>query len=57
MVDARLLDILICPKCKSEKLELKPADQVIVCTDCGQVYRIIQEIPVMIPDDPQPEKK
>jgi len=56
MVDARLLDILICPKCKSEKLELNPADQVIVCTDCGQIYRIIQEIPVMIPDDSQPGK-
>lgn len=48
MVSQKLLDLLICPKCKSEHLSYQPEKSEIVCKDCGQVYRVEDDIPVMI---------
>lgn len=54
-----MLDILACPIDKHYPLELfevNTEDEVIVdgamfCTECGRFYPIIDEIPVMLPDD------
>ena len=48
-----LKDILACPKCKGE-LEFREAEQQIVCQACKLVYRIEDDIPVMLIDEAKP---
>jgi len=48
-----LKDILACPKCKGE-LEFREAEQKIVCKTCKLVYRIEDDIPVMLVDEAKP---
>jgi len=53
------LDILACPIDKHYPLELFElqtegdliVDGVLVCSECNRYYPIIDEIPVMLPDD------
>ncbi len=54
----RLMDILACPICKSHPLELlvfvekeEIEEGVLLCSDCGRWYPIIEMIPHMLPDD------
>jgi len=59
VVQRKLLDILACPIDKHyplELLEFTTRDQLIVdgvllCHECGRYYPIIDEIPVMLPDN------
>lgn len=54
----KLLDILACPIDKHYPLELLEfttkdqliVDGVLICSECGRYYPIIDEIPVMLPD-------
>jgi len=48
-----LKDILACPKCKGE-LEFREAENRIVCHHCKLVYRIEDDIPVMLIDEARP---
>jgi hypothetical protein len=52
MIDKELLEILACPKCKSE-VRLDEGAQRIVCTSpsCGLRYPIRDDIPVMLIDE------
>ncbi len=45
MIDKKLLEILACPKCRSE-VELK--EEKIVCTKCGLKFPIKGGIPIML---------
>lgn len=56
----KLLDILACPIDKHYPLELVElglrgsdviVDGVLVCPECGRYYPIMEEIPVMLPDN------
>jgi uncharacterized protein len=55
----KMLDILACPIDKHYPLELFEVntegdlivDGAMFCTQCGRFYPIIDEIPVMLPDD------
>ena len=55
----KLLDILACPIDKHYPLELFEVksegdlivDGALTCTQCGRYYPIIDEIPVMLPDE------
>jgi uncharacterized protein YbaR (Trm112 family) len=55
----KLLDILACPIDKHYPLDLMEfntrdeiiIDGVLLCTECRRYYPIIDEIPVMLPDD------
>jgi hypothetical protein len=49
-IDAELLSILACPKCKG-KLELNTEATGIVCPSCRLVYPIRDDIPVMLIDE------
>lgn len=49
-VDERLLEILVCPDCRSE-VEYKDRRKVIVCTGCGLQYPVKDGIPVMLVDE------
>jgi hypothetical protein len=52
MIDKELLEILACPKCKSE-VRLDESAQRIICTlpTCGLRYPIRDGIPVMLIDE------
>ncbi|MGH2460877.1 MAG: Trm112 family protein [Chloroflexota bacterium] len=45
MISQELLDILVCPACKT-KVVLE--DALLVCTGCGRCYPIRDGIPVML---------
>lgn len=54
----KLLDILACPIDKHHPLELMEfnvrddtvVDGVLLCSECGRYYPIVEEIPIMLPD-------
>lgn len=48
-----LKEILACPKCKGE-LEFREEKQEIICKTCKLVYRIEDDIPVMLVDEAKP---
>ncbi len=52
MIDKELLEILACPKCKTE-VRLDEAAQRIICISptCGLRYPIRDGIPVMLIDE------
>jgi uncharacterized protein YbaR (Trm112 family) len=50
MVDQRLLEILVCPKCKGE-LEYREAASELVCNACRLRYEIRDGIPIMLIDE------
>ena len=50
---AELKEILACPKCKGE-LEFREAEKQILCKTCKLVYRIEDDIPVMLIDEAKP---
>jgi len=57
MLDEQLLDILACPKCKGD-LEYKPESTddrngQLICHKCKLVYRVEDDIPVMLIDEAQ----
>lgn len=49
-MDAKLLEILVCPLCKGP-LDYRKADQELVCKPCRLAYPIRDGIPVMLEDE------
>lgn len=49
-MDARLLDILVCPICKAT-LEYRKSSQELICRPCKLAYPIKEDIPVMLEDE------
>lgn len=45
-----LLDILICPKCKRE-LQYNEKDAQLLCIGCRLIYRIEDDIPIMLVEE------
>jgi hypothetical protein len=52
-MDARLLDILVCPICKAT-LDYRKADAELVCVPCKLAYPIRDDIPVMLESEARP---
>ena len=52
-MDARLLEILVCPLCKGP-LDYRKAEQELVCKPCRLAYPIRDDIPVMLADEARP---
>lgn len=50
MLKKELLDVLCCPKCKAD-LKYEPDKNTLTCKECGKVYRIENDIPIMLIDD------
>ncbi|MDC0194124.1 Trm112 family protein [Candidatus Nitrosopelagicus sp.] len=58
-MNKKMLDILACPMCKHhplESVELDLQNDIIVegvlfCISCSRFYPIIEEIPIMLPDE------
>jgi uncharacterized protein len=53
MLDERLLEILVCPKCKGE-LDYRPEECELVCAACRLRYEIRDDIPIMLIDEAKP---
>ncbi len=49
-MDAKLLEILVCPICKGPLLH-KKAEQELICKPCRLGYPIKEDIPVMLEED------
>ena len=52
-LSTELKEILACPRCKGE-LDFREPEQKIVCKACQLVYRIEDDIPVMLIDEAKP---
>ena len=52
-MDARLLDILVCPICKGN-LDYRKAAKELVCKPCKLAFPIRDDIPVMLEDEARP---
>ena len=55
-ISPELLEIIACPKCKGS-LELKEGRSAFICHACELVYRIEDDIPIMLIDEAEPLKK
>ena len=49
-MDARLLEILVCPVCKGSLENHKPAAE-LVCKACKLAYPVKDDIPVMLEEE------
>lgn len=49
-MDARLLEILVCPVCKGP-LDYRKAELELACKACKLAYPIRDDIPVMLEDE------
>jgi uncharacterized protein YbaR (Trm112 family) len=49
-MDARLLEILVCPICKGP-LHFRKAQQELVCRPCRLAYPVRDDIPVMLEEE------
>jgi len=47
-IDPRLLEIIVCPQCRSA---LEPEAEELVCTGCGLAYPVRDDIPVLLVDE------
>ena len=60
-----MLEILACPICKHHPLELSEinsegdmvSEGVLFCDPCSRFFPIIEEIPIMLPDDLRDKKQ
>ncbi len=50
-VSPELLEILVCPACKTEPVTLVNGDTGLKCGKCHRVYPIKDDIPVMLIDE------
>jgi uncharacterized protein YbaR (Trm112 family) len=50
MIDEELLNILACPVCKGS-LEYDRENEKLICRTCRLVFRIEDDIPVMLVDE------
>jgi uncharacterized protein YbaR (Trm112 family) len=50
MIEKDLLDILVCPQCKTP-VTLKDDGQGLRCSECRRVYPIRDNIPIMLVDE------
>jgi uncharacterized protein len=54
-LDARLLEILVCPACR-DALQHKERRRVLVCDGCGRQYPVRDGIPVMLVEEAKPPR-
>ena len=53
MLDPKLLEILVCPKCKGD-LDYDAEGATLTCPACKLVYEIRDDIPILLIDEARP---
>ncbi len=48
--DEKLLEILVCPKCRGE-IKFDEEDNKIICENCRLKFEILDGIPIMLIDE------
>jgi uncharacterized protein YbaR (Trm112 family) len=64
-MNKKLLEILACPICKHHPLEefyVDEKDELVIegalyCAECSRYFPIIEEIPIMLPDELRDKKQ
>ncbi len=64
-MNKKMMNILVCPIDKQfplEIIETESKDQIVIegalyCTKCSRFYPIIEEIPIMLPDELRDKKQ
>ncbi|HEX9846269.1 MAG TPA: Trm112 family protein [Candidatus Nitrosotenuis sp.] len=64
-MNKKMMDILVCPIDKQfplEIIETESKDQIVIegalyCSKCSRFYPIIEEIPIMLPDELRDKKQ
>ncbi len=51
MIDERLLEILVCPKCKGELENRIDEEEALICRKCLLSYPVKDDIPVMLVEE------
>ncbi|MCK5132326.1 MAG: Trm112 family protein [Candidatus Sabulitectum sp.] len=51
MVDPRLLEILVCPRCKGELEYRTGENESLICHACAVAFPVRDGIPVMLMDE------
>jgi uncharacterized protein YbaR (Trm112 family) len=49
-ISKELLDILVCPVCKTP-VKMLPDESGLKCSTCRRVYPVRDDIPVMLPEE------
>lgn len=49
-LDAKLMEVLVCPDCRSH-LEHKDRRKAVVCLGCGLQYPVVDGVPVMLVEE------
>lgn len=49
-ISKELLDILACPQCKGD-IYLNESENGLICNNCKLLYRIEDDIPIMLIDE------
>jgi len=52
-IDQHLLELLVCPQCKSE-IRLNAKGDGLICDACKLVYEIRDDIPIMLIEEAKP---
>lgn len=55
MIAKDLLEILVCPACRQE-LDYRENPESLRCRQCGRVYAVKDDIPIMLVDQATVEK-
>ena len=50
MLDPRLLEILVCPKCRGD-LRVTEEPRALVCDECKLRYPVRDDIPILLIDE------
>ena len=50
-LDPQLLDILACPDTHHAPLTLDGPAQTLTCTECGRIFEIRDDIPILLLDE------
>jgi uncharacterized protein len=53
-LDPQLLDILACPDTHHAPLTYDGGAQTLTCTECGRIFEIRDDIPVLLLDEARP---
>lgn len=54
-LDPKLLDILVCPKCKGDlEYTVEGEREALLCHACGLRYEVEDDIPIMLIDEATP---
>jgi uncharacterized protein YbaR (Trm112 family) len=52
-ISKELLEILACPLCKGD-LKWEERLCVLICEKCGVFYKVVDDIPILLPDSAKP---